>query len=144
MHYHFEFLTPERAEAESGDTSHWYRVRNVLGLDEGTMPAFDYIAATGITQDLSRRALDTLDRLRRTVHESQSISYHEEEDQDIDRVLNIFIRVNSAGTVLSYSDLLLRLRRQSGRSATHARRSTSSLTRSMLMVRALGSARISA
>lgn len=33
--------------------------------------------------------------------------FYEEDDQDVERVLDIFIRVNSAGTVLSYSDLLL-------------------------------------
>lgn len=41
------------------------------------------------------------------VHQDPVISYHEEEDQDIDRVLDIFIRVNSGGTKLSFSDLLL-------------------------------------
>ena len=35
------------------------------------------------------------------------INYYVEEEQDLDKVLNIFIRVNSAGTVLGYSDLLL-------------------------------------
>ena len=107
MHYRFEFLTQERAEAEADETTHWYRARDVLGLDEGTMPVVDYVDNSGIAQDLRRGAMASLDLLRRTVHEAQTISYHEEEDQDIDRVLNIFIRVNSAGTVLSYSDLLL-------------------------------------
>ncbi len=107
MHYRFEFLTPERARDESGETTHWYRVRDILGLDEGAMPAYDYIATTAIDRDLHRDALATLDRLRRTIHEELVISHHEEDDQDIDRVLNIFIRVNSAGTPLSYSDLLL-------------------------------------
>ncbi|MFZ2421433.1 MAG: DUF262 domain-containing protein [Anaerolineae bacterium] len=35
------------------------------------------------------------------------INYYIESSQDLDKVLTIFIRVNSAGTVLSYSDLLL-------------------------------------
>ncbi len=35
------------------------------------------------------------------------MNYYEEETQDVERVLNIFIRLNSGGTVLSYSDLLL-------------------------------------
>lgn len=107
MHYRFEFLTPERAREESSETTHWYRVRDVLGLAEGAMPLFDYVQNTDIEEGLQRDALQTLDRLRRTVHEEPVISYHEEDDQDIDRVLNIFIRVNSAGTELSYSDLLL-------------------------------------
>jgi len=41
------------------------------------------------------------------VHVNQLINYFEEETQDVERVLNIFIRLNSGGTVLSYSDLLL-------------------------------------
>jgi len=35
------------------------------------------------------------------------ISYFLEEDQELDKVLQIFIRINSGGTKLSYSDLLL-------------------------------------
>jgi len=35
------------------------------------------------------------------------VNFYLEEDQDLDKVLNIFIRVNSGGTQLSYSDLLL-------------------------------------
>ncbi|MCP5934263.1 DUF262 domain-containing protein, partial [Klebsiella pneumoniae] len=33
--------------------------------------------------------------------------FYEESDQSLERVLNIFIRMNSGGTTLSYSDLLL-------------------------------------
>lgn len=40
-------------------------------------------------------------------HANNLINYYEEETQDVERVLNIFIRLNSGGTVLSYSDLLL-------------------------------------
>ena len=35
------------------------------------------------------------------------VAYYEEKSQDIERVLNIFIRCNSGGTPLSYSNLLL-------------------------------------
>lgn len=97
----------EAAAAENGSESHWYRVRDVLSLDEGAMPALDFVEAAAVSDQLRRDAIATLDRLRRAVQEAPVISYHEEEDQDIDRVLEIFIRVNSAGTVLSYSDLLL-------------------------------------
>ena len=54
-----------------------------------------------------RFAAKTLNGLYRLVHELPLIPYFEEKEQDLDKVLNIFIRVNSAGTVLSYSDLLL-------------------------------------
>jgi len=54
-----------------------------------------------------QRAYGILDRLHRVVNSHNLINYYEEETQDLERVLNIFIRLNSGGTVLSYSDLLL-------------------------------------
>src|SRR5213592_751574 len=53
------------------------------------------------------RAVRTLHRLQQVVHNAFVINYYEEESQAIEKVLNIFIRTNSGGTVLSYSDLLL-------------------------------------
>jgi hypothetical protein len=46
-------------------------------------------------------------KLYHTIKTNQLIYYYEEEAQDVEKVLNIFIRLNSGGTVLSYSDLLL-------------------------------------
>ena len=37
------------------------------------------------------------------------LAYYEENSQEIDKVLDIFIRMNSGGTTLTYSDLLLSL-----------------------------------
>jgi uncharacterized protein with ParB-like and HNH nuclease domain len=51
--------------------------------------------------------MKTLERLRQTVHADPVIAAHVEEDQDLDLVLDIFIRVNSGGMTLSSSDLLL-------------------------------------
>jgi hypothetical protein len=107
LRYSFDFKTAEAAAAENTADRHWYRVRDVLELEEGAIPTFDYVREAGIVEEHHRVAIATLDLLRRAVQETPVISYHEEEDQDIDRVLDIFIRVNSAGTVLSYSDLLL-------------------------------------
>jgi hypothetical protein len=41
------------------------------------------------------------------VHKNKSINFFLERGESLDKVLNIFIRVNSGGTQLSYSDLLL-------------------------------------
>ena len=48
-----------------------------------------------------------LNRFHRVVHSDGIVSAYEEADQDPERVLNIFVRTNSGGTVLSYSDMLL-------------------------------------
>ena len=44
---------------------------------------------------------------RRWYKRSRSSRTYEEEDQDLDKVLDIFIRTNSGGTTLSYSDMLM-------------------------------------
>lgn len=52
-------------------------------------------------------ANDTLSKLYAMIHVNPIISYYLEQSKELDKVLNIFIRVNSGGTTLSYSDLLL-------------------------------------
>ena len=52
-------------------------------------------------------AFRILHRLHQVVHTEPSLAYYEERNQDIEHVLSIFIRRNSGGTILSYSDLLL-------------------------------------
>ena len=48
-----------------------------------------------------------LSLLHEVVHSKPMITYYEEPSQEIEQVLQIFIRMNSGGTFLSYSDLLL-------------------------------------
>jgi hypothetical protein len=107
LQYRFAFMTSERVAAENGDDTHWYRVRDVLRLPEGAVPLLNYVQEAGIPDQLRMSATEALDRLRGVVADEPTIAFHEEEEQDLDRVLNIFIRVNSAGTPLSYADLLL-------------------------------------
>ncbi|MFD1513438.1 GmrSD restriction endonuclease domain-containing protein [Halomarina rubra] len=45
--------------------------------------------------------------LWRAIHDKSYVTYFEEKEQDIDRVLEIFIRTNDGGTQLQKSDLLL-------------------------------------
>ena len=101
--YEFEFLTEEQAKS-AGDDRHWYAVPQVLSLSDGPQ-IFEYIQSAGLAAH--PRAFYALDALHRAVHKDGVVSYYEEEDQDLNRVLDIFVRVNSGGTVLSKSDLLL-------------------------------------
>ncbi len=48
-----------------------------------------------------------LGKLKDAFHTNQLISFFEEKEKNLDKVLNIFIRVNSGGVKLSYSDLLM-------------------------------------
>lgn len=104
MEYDFRFLSKgEAPQSPGGAAAHWFPVSQVLGLEPGP-GIFKYVQEAGLAE---HKAFYILDRLHEVVHRETTINYYEEEKQDLDRVLNIFIRVNSAGTALSYSDLLL-------------------------------------
>jgi hypothetical protein len=72
-----------------------------------------YLMTNGLTdtsrfgQRESMFALNALTRLFNTIHQKGTISYYLEVGEELDKVLQIFIRTNSGGTKLSYSDLLL-------------------------------------
>jgi hypothetical protein len=104
MEYDFRFLTPERASLLSDDEHHWFRVSEIRQMAPGK-DVFNYVRTHELIDD--DFAFDVLSRLHDVVHKDQIINYFKEESQDLDKVLNIFIRVNSGGTQLSYSDLLL-------------------------------------
>ena len=83
-----------------------FKVEDILGMDGGpTM--FTWLQGRGLDEEKLGRAFSTLDRLHRAIRSEQVVAYYEEKSQDIERVLNIFIRCNSGGTPLSYSNLLL-------------------------------------
>lgn len=103
--YAFRFLTDDQ-RAERGDDTLWFNVPDILGMKAGP-EMLAWLIQQNLPADRLNTAFEILDRLYNVIHNKPQISYYEEEGQDIERVLNIFIRLNSGGTVLSYSDLLL-------------------------------------
>ena len=102
--YTFEFVDVGRIGI---DGSHlWFRVSDILGLDAGP-DMLDWLLDKGLDKEQQSRAFRVLSRLHQAVRVDQSVAYYEEKSQDIERVLNIFIRCNRGGTPLSYSNLLL-------------------------------------
>jgi len=103
--YGFRFLTNKEADKRDENTF-WFEVGKILDFDpDNPGELYNFL----VDQDLSgnKFAGECLFRLADVVNKKGSIIYYLEEDQKLDRVLNIFIRVNSGGTQLSYSDLLL-------------------------------------
>jgi uncharacterized protein with ParB-like and HNH nuclease domain len=108
MVYDFAFMTAQEANVGGGD-AFWFEVGHILNLKE-QYEVNDYLIQKGLMQkppDQARFANKTLFKLWSIIHEAKIINYFLEKDENLDKVLNIFIRVNSAGTTLSYSDLLL-------------------------------------
>lgn len=102
--YDFRFLTDEQVARDEG--SYWFPVDIVLYM-KGGPDMLKSLQSQGLEGEDLGRAYETLDRLYSVIHKDNLIHYFEEKAQDLERVLNIFIRLNSGGTVLSYSDLLL-------------------------------------
>ena len=107
--YEFSFLT---ADEVKNDTDHyWFEVGKILDMTElGDVMNYlmQNIAFSGVyTQDQCIFANTTLSQLFKVIHTQPSISYYKVKSEELDKVLQIFIRVNSGGTILSYSDLLL-------------------------------------
>ncbi|MHC3914836.1 hypothetical protein ACI0FN_00798 [Alcaligenes nematophilus] len=102
--YHFEFLTDTPTEL-TNDNHLWFRCGRIITENEDDL--VDSLDDLEISNDERRQAKKVLRHLYRTIHHKELINYYEETEQNLERVLNIFIRMNSGGTPLSYSDLLL-------------------------------------
>lgn len=108
MIYDFKFLTTREA-ASRDENNYWFRVGEILDMKE-QYQINDYIFENELNiveKEKAKFANKTLFRLHNAIHINNCINYYLEKSQELDKVLNIFIRVNSGGTPLSYSDLLL-------------------------------------
>jgi hypothetical protein len=105
LKYDLRFLNDREATVGEGKEDKWFRVGAVLDLAN---------AGPAVMKDLERRhignsgdAFQRLYDLYEAVRVLKPMNYFLVTDQDPDKVLEIFVRVNSGGTTLSYSDLLL-------------------------------------
>ncbi|GAA8124957.1 hypothetical protein HpKG106_07760 [Helicobacter pylori] len=95
--YQFEFY----AKAPENDKDHfWFKVGDILELESGVL---NYAQEHGLKEN----ELNLLEKLKDAFRTKQLISFFEEKEKNLNKVLNIFIRVNSGGVKLSYSDLLM-------------------------------------
>jgi len=91
MAYKFKMLKDKDAE-EKNDHQYWFPVGQITQFkDIGEV--FEFCLNEGLAN--------------KGINQKQVINYFLEEDDNLDKVLNIFIRVNSGGTQLGYSDILL-------------------------------------
>lgn len=112
--YDFRFLTSsevksmnEQKDASGNPVYFWYLVGDILDVKEEfeiNNILFDNNLNILPQAKFANKALF---KLFTVIRRNQTISYYLEESTELDKVLNIFIRVNSGGTTLSYSDLLL-------------------------------------
>ena len=100
--YSFSFLT--EAEANESKTNMWYRVKNILQYSDSKDIITRLVAQNGWNSD--PLAMGNIVLLHQRLKIDKLINYFEVSSESIDSVLDIFVRVNSGGTVLSKTDLL--------------------------------------
>ena len=96
--FEFKFMNPNSVPPIDND-NYWFRVGEILSIDN----LFKYVS----DNNLSPKEGFILGDLHAGICVKNLISYYEESEKNLDKVLKIFIRVNSGGTQLSYSDLLM-------------------------------------
>ena len=111
--YEFKFLTDK--DAQNSKSGYFYLVRNILSELEDSDADSDNIVDKLIETDPSRsdllienrrQAKKIINRLLNKFNDDQLVSYFKIINKDLDDILDIFVRVNSGGTILSKSDLL--------------------------------------
>ena len=101
LKYDFRFLTKDEVKNEG---TRWFLVGNVLKF-QNLKDVINFLRDHNMLQD--EYPQECLTGLYEAICEKNLVNYYRENDQDVEKVLNIFIRVNSGGTPLDYSDLLL-------------------------------------
>jgi hypothetical protein len=103
MKYDFRMLA-DPGKQPTNDSAYWFPVYQLFEMEDfGEL--MGVVAKHGLGNNAQAAAL--IGTLYNSIHSKPTLHFYEESSQDIDKVLDIFIRVNSGGTVLSQSDLLL-------------------------------------
>jgi hypothetical protein len=103
--YDFRFLTDEELTLRANDGELWFKVPDARDMPPAAGKHFKWLQECG--QGDNEAAFERLQHLVTMIHLEPTVSHFEETSDSLDRILNIFIRVNSGGTQLSFSDLLL-------------------------------------
>ena len=105
MHYDFLFLTDEEIRKDAQDPNrNWFKVNDILKFEDSNK-LDDFIDEQ--TWRNNKFSKETILKLRKVIFDDKLINYYLEKTQEIDIVLDIFIRTNSGGEPLNFSDLLM-------------------------------------
>jgi len=97
-------ITKEKDLFSDIENNKWFRVGRILSLHQDQNYDIDDFAED---LELDKESKKMLKRLDKVVHTDLIINYYEEDDQKPDKAVNIFVRINSGGTYLSFSDILM-------------------------------------
>ncbi len=106
--YAFSFREDATPDRNMEGQQLWYLVGRILDHEEAEDAKADVKAElSALTEEQRDVANKLVGRLHSRIHTELVGNYYEEHSQDPDKVLQIFVRANSGGQPLEYSDLLL-------------------------------------
>lgn len=97
-------ISKEKDLFSDNENNKWFRVGRILSLHQDENYDLDDFAEE---MELDKESKKMIKRLDKVVHTDLIINYYEEDDQKPDKAVNIFVRINSGGTYLSFSDILM-------------------------------------
>src|SRR3989344_3687869 len=106
--YEFQFLDKSNNSFFSKDEKLWVNVKRIYECknSEEKIDLREEISALETEGDKKKLIERNIDRLYDRLKSEQILNFYPEEERDYDKVLDIFVRTNSGGTKLTYSDLL--------------------------------------
>lgn len=104
----YGFAFREDAEPEGDKPQLWYLVGKILDFEDAEDAKADMMPQmASLTEEQRANANRLIGRMHNRIHTTLVGNYYQEKSQDYDKVLQVFVRANSAGQPLEYSDLLL-------------------------------------
>jgi uncharacterized protein DUF262 len=104
----YGFAFRESAEPSGNDLQLWYLVGRILDFEDAEDAKSDVkTQLTALPEEQRENANKLIGRLHNRIHTTLVGNYYQENSQDYEKVLQVFVRANSAGQPLEYSDLLL-------------------------------------
>ena len=104
----YAFAFREGAEPDADNSQLWYLVGRILNFEDAEDAKSDMKEQLAeLPEDQQENANKMIGRLHNRIHTTLVGNYYQEKSQDYDKVLQMFVRANSAGQPLAYSDLLL-------------------------------------
>lgn len=108
--YQFQFRENANPNPKDSNPQYWYLVGNILNFNSASTARQDIrekLQDLTFSDDLKENAVILIEELHSRLFTERFINYYEEKSQEYDKVVEIFIRTNTGGTKLEYSDILL-------------------------------------
>ena len=105
--YEFKFFDENLGEYFKDEKNKvWFKVKDILNLNSLVIKRKEIREKFNLGSDVELLLEKNLESLKNSINEENISFYEIEKDKKDDEALEIFVRVNSQGVVLSYSDLL--------------------------------------